>query len=187
VDTRSDEELIEAITRSDADALRELYRRHARLVYGMAIHVVGDREAAEEITQDVFVRAWSKAGTYQRGKARVATWLARIARNHAIDVLRRMRTRRATAALPWEAAVEERLPGADDPAAEVLDRVESERVTAAVMSLPPEQRAALALAYYRGYTHREIAEATGEPLGTVKTRIRSAMARLRRELEGGER
>jgi len=178
-----DTELMRRISRGEADALRELYARHGRLVYGLAWRIVADAEAAEEICQDVFLRAWEKAGTYQHEKAQVRTWLARIARNRAIDLLRRRGAREARARGAWEEMKSAALEAHPDPATPVETDELRSRVSRAILSLPLEQRAALSLAFFQGQTHRQIAEATGEPLGTVKSRIRSAMLKLRDLLE----
>jgi RNA polymerase sigma-70 factor (ECF subfamily) len=180
----SDEELLQRIVQKDPEAVRALYRRHGRMVYGVALAVLGSEQEAEEVTQDVFLRAWEKADSYRAEKARVVTWLARITRNRAIDVLRQGKARSekiqdtgdAFEQLPDTAAVD---PG-DTAALEWRNRT----VRAAVAQLPDEQRRALSLAVLGGFTHREVAEKLGEPLGTVKTRIREAMHKLREMLKG---
>ncbi len=178
-----DQELIRRIIRGEEEALRALYARHSRLVYGLALRIVKDEPVAEEVTQDVFLRAWEKADTYQRDKAQVRTWLARIARNRSIDVLRRRSAQDARARGAWEDMKSATLEGQVDPSAPVEAGYERERLREALAALPEEQRATLALAFFAGRTHREIAEATGEPLGTVKSRIRGAMQKLRDVLE----
>ncbi|HUI72431.1 MAG TPA: sigma-70 family RNA polymerase sigma factor [Spirochaetia bacterium] len=178
-----DTELMRRMSRGEAEALRELYARHSRLVFGLALRIVADNETAEEICQDVFLKAWEKAGTYQHEKAQVRTWLARIARNRAIDLLRRRGAREARARGAWEDMKSAALEGHPDPAAPVETDELRSQVSRAILSLPPEQRAALSLAFFQGQTHRQIAEVTGEPLGTVKSRIRSAMLKLRELLE----
>jgi RNA polymerase sigma-70 factor (ECF subfamily) len=181
-----DAELMSRMTRGETQALRELYARHGRLVYGLALRIVGDQEAAEEICQDVFLRAWEKADTYRLEKAQVRTWLARIARNRAIDLLRRRGSREARARDAWEEMKNASLEASagPNPPLEVEDL--RARISGAMLSLPREQRAALSLAFFQGQTHRQIAEITGEPLGTVKSRIRSAMLKLRELLKSDE-
>ncbi len=178
----TDAELIDSIARKDPDAVRSLYRRHGRTVYGVALAVLGDAPAAEEVTQDVFLRVWERADTYRADKARVITWLARIARNRAIDVLRQGSTR-AAARRETETDLE-KLPdaGAADPGDTAQQAWQRRMIRAAVALLPADQRRALSLAFFQGLTHRQIAEHLGEPLGTVKTRIRDAMRRLRERL-----
>ena len=181
----TDEELIRRIMRAEPEAARVLYGRYGRLVYSLAQQVIGDTAAAEEITQDVFLLVWEKAGTYRAEKARVVTWIARIARNRAIDVLRQHRSRETRSRGAWE----ELKKDAETPAPDPGERLETQRLHAqvreAVSSLPPEQKAALTLAYFQGLTHQEIASQLGEPLGTIKTRIRAAMQKLRVMLEEG--
>ena len=179
----SDEELLQRIARKDPEAVRILYRRHGRIVHGVALSVLGNADEAEEVTQDVFLRAWEKAASYQPEKARVITWLARIARNRSIDVLRKGGARAAHVSdagtsldlLPDATAV--------DPGESAELALRRRIVTAALETLPEQQRRALSLAFLQGLTHREIAERLGEPLGTVKTRIRDAMHRMRAVLE----
>ena len=174
-----DEELIRQISRSQPEAVRLLYRRYGRMVYSVALRAVGDPSVAEEITQDVFLRIWEKAESYRPDKAKLVTWIARIARNRAIDVYRQRKSRDDRASAGWE----ELKQAATAPAPHPGERMEMERlqgrVREAVASLPADQRTALALAFFRGRTHKEIAEELGEPLGTVKTRIRAAMQKLR--------
>ena len=179
-----DEELISQIGRAQPEAVRLLYQRYGRMVYSVALRAVGDPSAAEEITQDVFLRIWEKADTYRADKAKVVTWIARIARNRAIDVYRQRRSRDDRASAGWE----ELKQAATAPAPHPGERLETarlqERVREAVATLPPDQKTALALAFFQGLTHKEIAEQLGEPLGTVKTRIRAAMQKLRSILDG---
>ncbi len=178
-----DAELIRRMTRGETQALRELYARHGRLVYGLALRIVGDQEAAEEVCQDVFLRAWEKADTYRLEKAQVRTWLARIARNRAIDVLRRKGSREARARDAWEEMKSAALETSAGPGPSLEDEDMRARISRAILSLSQEQRSALSLAFFQGQTHRQIAETTGEPLGTIKSRIRSAMLRLRELLQ----
>ena len=176
----ADEELMDRIAHGDADAVRLLYARYGRLVFGLAMNVLGDSATAEEVCQDVFMRVWEKSGSYRADRGKVATWLARIARNRAIDVLRSARAK------PDGSTVDDEPTSADeqgpDPGDRLLQTFREEQVRAAVASLPADQRTALSLAFFRGMTHREIAETLGEPLGTVKTRIRDAMMKLRSRL-----
>jgi RNA polymerase sigma-70 factor (ECF subfamily) len=172
--------LMQRIAGGDQRALGQLYDRYGRLVYGLARSVVGDEAAAEEITQDAFTRVWSRAGTYLPAQGRPLTWLMRIARNRAIDELR-SRSSRPQARSIW---LEEDLP---DGGADLAEEAELARrrklVTGAIAALPAGERQVLALAYFQAYTHREIAGILKQPLGTVKTRLRSAMKRLRAALE----
>ncbi len=181
-ETPDDRDLMLRMTRGETQALRELYARHGRLVYGLALRIVGDQETAEEVSQDVFLRAWEKADTYRQEKAQVRTWLARITRNRAIDVLRRRGSREARARDVWEEMKNE-LEGRPDRETPAETEELRRRISRAILSLPEEQRAALSLAFFQGQTHRQIAAATGEPVGTVKSRIRGAMLKLRDQLK----
>lgn len=177
-----DEELLQRITAGDPEAVRQLYARHGRLVYGLALTLTRDASTAEEICQDVFLKVWEKAGTYRPDKGKVVTWLARIARNRAIDSLRSRRLREADPAPGPEEPGAPTAGPSSDPAEQLWQHLESQAVRDAVASLPPGQRRVLTLAFFRGLTHRQIAEQLGEPLGTVKTRIRDAMLKLRSRL-----
>jgi RNA polymerase sigma-70 factor, ECF subfamily len=181
--------LLRLIARAHAPALGELYDRYGRLVFSLALNVVGDQPTAEEITQDVFTSVWEKAATYRPEQSKVSTWLSSITRYRAIDILRRRDVRPDHHSVSWgEAAVEELVDTAStsDLAETAMNR---QSVRAAIAALPPEQQRALALAYFRGFSHSEIATLLNEPLGTVKTRIRLAMIKLRTLLqeELGER
>lgn len=178
-----DESLIRLIAKSQDDALGELYDRYNRLVYGMAFNAVGDQALAEEITQDVFMRIWNKADTYQAEQGKVINWIAGIARNRAIDVFRHQKSRLDGSSLSLEEMPFFDLPDSLNVEGEVESRFKKLRVQQALFLLPKEQREALAMAYFRGYTHEEAAEALGQPLGTVKTRIRLGMQKLRQLLE----
>jgi len=177
--------LIRLIVRGQPEALSALYDRYHRLVFSLALNAVGDGPTAEEITLDVFTHVWQKAATYHPERARVSTWLTSIARHRSIDVLRHRRARAEQHNVGWAdlAADSDEVPRVTgpEPAAELAIR--RQRVRAAIAQLPEEQRQVLALAYFRGYTHMEIAETLGQPLGTVKTRIRLAMDRLRNLLQ----
>jgi RNA polymerase sigma-70 factor (ECF subfamily) len=175
--------LIRLIARAEADALSELYDRYSRLIFSLARHAVGDEATAEEITLDVFTRVWEKARTYQVEQAKVSTWLTSIARYRAIDELRRRGVRPERHTVEWSELPAGDEPSTDgpEPAAELSSQ--RERVRAAVAQLPLDQRQVLALAFFQGYTHQEISEALNQPLGTVKTRIRAAMQKLRHMLE----
>jgi RNA polymerase sigma-70 factor (ECF subfamily) len=145
----------------------------------VALAILSDPSIAEEVTLDVFVRVWKGASTYQQERAKVSTWLAAITRHHAIDVLRGQRTKLDQKSLylddlPWQKASELSAPQED-----LENNIQRARIRQAVEELPADQREALILAYFKGYSHRQIADLLGEPLGTVKTRIRLAMQKLR--------
>jgi len=178
-----DESLMRLIAQSQPEALSELYDRYNRLVFGMARNAVGDQALAEEITQDVFMRIWNKASTYQATQGKVVNWIAGIARNRSIDVFRHRRS-----LLDGNSLSLEELPLFDPPDSVNIERdietkFRKQRIQQALFLLPEEQRDALAMAYFRGYTQEEVAEALGQPLGTIKTRIRLGMQKLRELLK----
>jgi RNA polymerase sigma-70 factor (ECF subfamily) len=172
--------LIDLVKQADHDALGALYDRYGRLVYSTAYSVVSQHELATEITQDVFLRIWQKAETYQPEQGKLITWIASITRYRAIDVLRRQSVRPEGNTVSWDL---QEIQGLSDGTKRVEEQVElslrSEKIRVALSALPEEQRAALLLAYFRGYSTREIAEELGEPLGTIKTRLRLGMQKLR--------
>jgi RNA polymerase sigma-70 factor, ECF subfamily len=178
-----DELVIRAIAEHQSAALSILYDRYGRLIFSLAYNVVQDDGLAEEITQDVFVQIWNKASTYQPGQGKVMTWLGSIARHRAIDVLRWRRSRVESRLVDWEDDDLSRLPDGIIIEADLEVIQQKKRLRQAVARLPTEQKSALALAFFKGYTHQQIADLTGEPLGTVKTRIRLAMQKLRQILE----
>lgn len=183
----SDEALLRQIARAETQALSELYDRYGRLVFSLAVRVVGDGETAEEITQDVFVQVWKKASTYQPDLGRPVTWLASIARHRAIDVLRRQKVRPSGHLDAFDAEdsplkVDEE--SGPEPQSEMSQS--RARLKRALSSLPDEQRSVLLLAYFEGLSHRELAERVSQPLGTVKTRLRLGLQKLRQMLESDE-
>ncbi|HEV8583647.1 MAG TPA: sigma-70 family RNA polymerase sigma factor [Methylomirabilota bacterium] len=176
--TAADPELLRRMRRGDESALEALYARYGGLVYTLALRIVGDPELAREVVQDTFLRSWDGRETYDAARGRVPGWLMGIARNRAIDLLRsrshQARMRERPAPLPDLAAA-----SAGDPADAVAAR---RAVVEALRGLPEGQRMAIELAYYAGLTQTEIATELGEPLGTIKSRTREAMERLRRLL-----
>lgn len=179
----SDESLIVLIARAQPHALSELYHRYNRLVFSLALNTVGDPATAEEVTLDVFTRIWQRADTYQAEQAKVTTWLSRIARNRAIDVLRRRSVRPEQHSVAWAEVHPQQLPNGHNPEKITELNLRRAQVRAAVAQLPLNQRQSLALAYFKGYTHQQIADELNQPLGTVKTRIRLAMNKLRKTLQ----
>jgi RNA polymerase sigma-70 factor, ECF subfamily len=179
-----DETLLRLIARAQENALSELYDRYNRLVYSVALSALADPARAEDITQDVFVRVWEKAETYRPEQGRVASWLASITRNRAIDVFRRSRSRLENLQISWEdiGIVEPSAPQDIETEIDLAHR--QQQVRWAVAQLPDEQKLALGLAFFQGLSHPEIAQALDEPLGTIKTRIRLGMQKLRQLLQG---
>lgn len=167
----------------DERALAELYDAHARSIYSLALRIVGRPAEAEDVTQDVFTQAWQSAARFDASRGNVAAWLLVMTRTRALDRLRRERRRPADSAEP---STFDRIPN-DAPGVDMVMATSQEaaRARAAVEALPPVQREAVELAYFEGLTHSEIAARTSQPLGTVKTRIRSAMQQLRAALAGG--
>jgi RNA polymerase sigma-70 factor, ECF subfamily len=171
----SDGELIERIADGDRPAFEELYRRYARPVLGLALRRLGDRGRAEDATQDAFVAIWRSARTYNPTRGRGAPWLYAVARNAITDGLRRT---------PEPAAELQDGPGTEpDPSERAETSWVAWRVHRALEVLPAHERPVIELAYWRGLSQTEVAAELGIPLGTVKTRTRSALARLADALE----
>ncbi len=182
-----DEQLIGRLVAGDVAALDALYDRYAGVVFALVLRIVADRPVAEELLQETFLRAWQRAGLFEGSRGRVPSWLLGIAHNLAIDELRRRR-RRPQAVTPRERERAEReLAGLPDPgpavAEEAWSRLRRAQIEAALGRLPPAQRRIIELAYFEGYSQSEIAARLGEPLGTVKTRMRLGMRKLRDLLE----
>ena len=173
--TRADVALLDRITARDPNALGELYDRHSRLIFGLALRLLRDQHEAEEVLQEVFVQVWTRAGTYHHALGSPAGWMVGIARNRAIDRLR-SRARRADAVMAIPPA-----GGADGLAPAGEQQLDIQR---ALESLPPDQRGLIEQAFFLGFTQSELAERHGLPLGTVKTRIRTGLRTLRGQLEG---
>jgi RNA polymerase sigma-70 factor, ECF subfamily len=163
----------------DGTALAALYDRHARGVYSIALRVVGDEADAEDVVQDVFAQVWRQAGRYDPSRGTVAAWLLTMARTRAIDRLRARRARPDSSAAPADDVWATRAASAADPADALTAERDAQRVRDALHELPMLQRLAIELAYFEGLTQSQIAERLGEPLGTVKTRIRLGLLKLR--------
>ena len=168
------------LCRQDVDAFEALYGRYGNAVYSLSLRILGDVQAAEEVVQDVFLRVWRKPDHYDTARGRFLTWLLSVTRNRAIDEQRsrgrRQRFEVGSAPLDGDGPQGDE---ADDPALVALLADERSAVRRALVGLPAEQRSAIELAYYGGFTQQEIAQALGEPLGTVKTRIRLGMQKMR--------
>jgi RNA polymerase sigma-70 factor (ECF subfamily) len=178
-----DEALIARLAAGDTAALSLLYDRYAGAVYSLVARIVGDRQVAEDLLQEVFVRVWQRAGTFQGARGKPLTWVLGIAHNLAIDEVRRRRRR------PLEADDRDEegqlialqaLPSVDsDPSDLAWERLRREQIVAALAQLPEAQRILIELAYFEGYTQSQLAARLGEPLGTIKTRMRLAAQKLR--------
>ncbi len=179
----SDETLIHLIARSQENALSELYDRYSRLVYSVALNTLSDPARAEEVTVDVFERVWEKARTYHAEQGRVVNWLTSIARHRSIDLFRQARSHHEDLQLTWQEAEVIDLPDGLNVEWEVDLLQREQRIRKAIAQLPAEQKLVVGMAFFQGLSHPEIAEQLGEPLGTVKTRIRLAMQKLRIMLE----
>jgi RNA polymerase sigma-70 factor, ECF subfamily len=184
----SDETLATQVARGNSAALEALYDRYGSTVLGFTFKIVGDRAAAEDVLQETFWRVWKSANTFQPQRGSFASWLFRIARNLAIDVYRRRNTRPQV--IPQSDDAESVLDQTADPDMDVAEQAQSalnnKQVRSAMSSLPGVQRQVIEMAYFYGMTRQEIAEATGEALGTVHTRARLGLQKLREELEKQE-
>lgn len=176
----SDVELLRRVAAGDQDALLILYDRYGRLVYSLAYRMLQDHQLAEEVTQDVFTRVWQSAASFDPERSSFTTWLTSITRNRTIDILRRRRVRGLTGA--GEAELNTAITRADERLSPEF-HLEALAVREALAQLPESQREVLELAYFQGMTQREIAEYLNIPLGTVKTRMRLGMIKLRELLE----
>jgi len=175
--------LVRDIAAGSADALGALYDKYAPAVFALARRIVSRPEDAEEVVQDVFAQVWHQASRYQNARASVAGWLVMLARTRAIDRLRARRARPDTGDVNAPVAGVALMSADPDPEELTLSAQNATRVKAACAELPADLRSVLDLAFYQGLTHSEIASATGLPLGTVKTRIRSAMQILRQQMD----
>lgn len=170
--TRDERALIARIRAGDESAMSELYDGYSGIVYGVALRVLGDTSAAEDVLQEVFLQLWRNPQAFDADRGRLAPWLAVIARNRAIDLLRKRPFEDDISELPIAAKV-----NLEDESAR---RLAVEKVRGVLAGLPQEQRKSLEMAFFEGMTHSEIAGKTGEPLGTVKTRIRTGLLTLRK-------
>ncbi|HEY8491443.1 MAG TPA: sigma-70 family RNA polymerase sigma factor [Dehalococcoidia bacterium] len=177
-----DEELVARLRWRDLAAFEALYDRHAALVYSVAYRVVGNAQAAEDVTQEVFLRLWRRPELFDGSRGRFTTWLLSVARNRAVDEVRSAGRRLQREAPPESGPPDLGDASAADPELEAQLALEREAVRAALATLPPEQQEVLVLAYFGGLTQQEIAQRLGQPLGTVKTRIRLGMKKLRDRL-----
>ncbi|MFN7914848.1 MAG: sigma-70 family RNA polymerase sigma factor [Vicinamibacterales bacterium] len=180
----TDTDLIRLVVLRDEGALATLYDRHSRLAYSLAMRILRSPSDAEEILQETFVRIWSRAHTYEPALGSPAAWLSRIARNCAIDRLRARRTRQDVDGAPPESDVPSVEPStAVTPERLFEDQRTSVSVRGALGTLPPPQRMLIEAAFFEGYTHQELSERYGLPLGTVKARIRTGLLALRSQLQ----
>lgn len=183
-----DEALLARLAGGDRAALGPLYDRYAGPTFALILRIVAERAAADDLVQEVFVRVWQRADTYQAGRGRPLTWILGIAHNLAIDEVRRRRRRPQGAEAREAGQLEERLaalPSAEaGPEEQSWQHQRRQQIGAALAQLPTAQRAVIELAYFAGFTQSQIAEHLGEPLGTVKTRLRLGIQKLRESLRG---
>ena len=171
----NDGALIAAIRSGNQDAMAQLYARYSSVVYAVALRVLGDTAAAEDVLQEIFMQLWRSPEAFDSGRGNLAPWLAVIARNRAVDVLRKRRP---------QTEISETIVSVEPDLASEAERGRAmEKVRLVLKEMPAPQRSALEMAYFEGYSHSEISEKTGEPLGTVKTRIRNGLMLLRKVVE----
>lgn len=186
-----DEALLARVAQGDSRALELLYDRYARVVYSAALRILGAAELAEDIVQETFWRVWRRGGTFQPGRGPAAAWIFGIAHNLSIDELRRQRARpRPVYDTDDRPVLRDREDEAGDVVASALERERRRLIGAALAQIPGDQREAIELAYFGGMSQTEIAERLGSPLGTIKTRIRLGLRKLRdllttQELQAG--
>jgi RNA polymerase sigma-70 factor (ECF subfamily) len=165
--------LMERVRARDVDAFEHLYDGYHRLVFGIALRIAADASVAEDVTQSIFLKLWTSPEAFREGN--FAGWLSRVTRNRALDVMR-SRTNRPTAEITTDVPAE----GSTD--ATVFANIDAQRVRGALSALSEEQRTPIEMGFFAGITHEEIAQRTGIPLGTIKTRIRTGLRRLREAL-----
>jgi RNA polymerase sigma-70 factor (ECF subfamily) len=186
--------LVAALARADPRALELAYERHSRGVYSLALRLLGDGAAAEEVVQETFLKLWRQPDAFQPSRGRLFGWLLGVAHHRAVDLLRRrqLEERHRVAGAPGGQSLAELLDnrgltsGDDDPQSRIGNLEQRIALERALGRLPTEQRLALELAYYRGMTQAQIAASLGEPLGTIKTRMRLALQQLRKAPELSE-
>ena len=174
----TDVDLLHAVARGDEAALARLYDHYRVILFGLLVRILSSREEAEDVLQDVFIQVWRRAADFDQKRGRPFTWLVTLARSRAIDRLRQLGARQRLAT----GAAENQAEAVSDALADTFRSEQKEIVQRALAELPEEQRHALMLAYYDGLTQSEIASRLGTPLGTVKTRMRAGMNKLRQLL-----
>jgi len=173
--------LIRRMAEADETALGALYDQWSRSLYSLVVHLLKDADEAEDVVEETFWQAWRKASTYEPSKGAVSTWLLTIGRRKALDRLRAQKRRREDSVKSERIFAD--IPSSEpDPSRSAEGSDVREQVRAAIRELPDEQREVLELGYFSGLSQTEIADATGQPLGTVKTRMRLAMQKLREPL-----
>lgn len=180
----ADQEVIRRVAAGDSDALALLYDRYARAVYSLALRIVADPAEAEDLVQEVFSQAWRQAGRYDVRRGPIVAWLLTIARSRAIDRVRARRAKPDGLLMSDERRAQQIADPAEPQEQVVVTADEIARLRVALQKLPMVQRLAIELAFFEGLSHSEIAERLEQPLGTVKTRIRLGLLRLRDAMGG---
>jgi RNA polymerase sigma-70 factor, ECF subfamily len=171
----NDGALIAAVRSGNQEAMAQLYDRYSAVVYSVALRVLGETGAAEDVLQEIFMQLWRTPGAFDASRGNLAPWLAVITRNRAVDTLRKRRP---------QTEITETVVSVEPDLASQTDRGRvTEKVRSVLKDMPAPQRQALEMAYFEGYSHSEIAEKTKEPLGTIKTRIRNGLMLLRKAVE----
>ncbi len=178
-DEDADEILLKGVARRDADALMALYRKYGTRVFSLVCRITGDRASAEEVLQDTFHRLWQKPHLYDPVKGPLLAWLFTVGRNAALDQIRKENRRASFRVLQDEGTIGSELPAKQ---VEAADPTLEHAIRQALESLPTNQRRLIELTYFEGWTHTELATHFAEPVGTVKTRIRLGMSKLRETL-----
>jgi RNA polymerase sigma factor (sigma-70 family) len=184
-DVNDDAYLLQRVAQKDSAALSALYDRYARVIYAVAYRILGSVDEAEEIVLDVFSQVWRSSAQYNVTRGRVDSWLFLLTRSRALDRLRKLKRSARTIAAS-ESAVLTQPHQVPDPSEQLLICERRDRVQAALNQIPVEQQQVLELAYYEGLSHTEIAAKTGLALGTIKTRIRLGLNKLRTALEASD-
>jgi RNA polymerase sigma-70 factor (ECF subfamily) len=180
----ADEELMPLVGRKDPEAFEVLYDRHGGVAYSLAYRIVGDRAAAEEVTQEAFISVWRSGARFDAARGSVRSWLLSVVRNRAIDFLRSKAGKAPKLDFDDDSALEQR-PAAERTEEEALRRETAGEIRGALGKLPGEQSKVIELAYFGGFSHSEIAEILSLPMGTVKGRMRLGLEKIRGELAEG--
>jgi RNA polymerase sigma-70 factor (ECF subfamily) len=175
IDPVSDEALLERVKAKDQKAMGDIFDRYGGVVYSVALRVLKDPGQAEDVMQEIFFQVWKNPNAFVQGRGSLGAWLVVVARNRAIDSLRRRK--------PTDSMDDVILTSNTHLASEIERNMMMEKVRVVLKSLPPEQQKSLNLAFFEGLSHSEIAAKTGDPLGTVKTRIRLALISLRKAFQ----
>jgi RNA polymerase sigma-70 factor, ECF subfamily len=186
LDPRSlaDEDVMQLVRRGDAHAFEVIYERHSAAAFSLAYRMMGTRAGAEDVTQEAFLSMWRSGARYDRARGSVRTWVLGIVHHRAIDALRRATVHNRRRA--GDEGIEERFEARERTDAEAARREEAGAVRTALATLPPDQVQVLELAYFGGFTHTEIADLLGAPVGTVKGRMRLGLKKMRAQLGEGQ-